>query len=136
METLGSITSSGRAIAVAAFSAIFLTGCGAGGSGTAPASNHLLATTTAAAAPAVAAGSIRVHFHRAAGDTSRWGVYSWDGPAVVNTEWIGGRFMMTHSDDFGGYVDIPVNLTRPAMSFLVTGGSGTKNCESESKRWL
>jgi pullulanase/glycogen debranching enzyme len=131
MVLLSSITSSRRAIGIAALGAVLLAGCGVGGdSGSAQQAPRLLAST-AVVAPPVAPGSIRVHFHRAAGDTGQWGVYSWDGPQNVNYEWIKGRFMMTQADDFGGYVDIPVNQTRPGLSFLVTDGNGTKNCESD-----
>lgn len=83
-----------------------------------------------AAAP-VAAGSIRMHFHRTQGDAAEWGVYSWDGPVTPSPAWISGRFMMTGSDSFGGYVDIPVNTTKSAIWFLVTDGSGNKNCGND-----
>jgi len=106
---------------------------GSDGAGTAVPANKLLAGTLvsgiAAAPPAPA--NIRMHFHRAAGDASQWGVYSWDGPVNPSAGWITGRFMMTQSDDFGGYVDIPVNTAKSAIWFLVTDGSGNKNCGSD-----
>jgi pullulanase/glycogen debranching enzyme len=85
---------------------------------------------TAATSP-VAAGAIRMHYHRAQNDTAQWGVYSWDGPVTPSSAWITDRFMMTQSDSFGGYVDIPVNSTKSAIWFLVTDGSGNKNCGSD-----
>jgi pullulanase/glycogen debranching enzyme len=85
---------------------------------------------TAATSP-VAAGAIRMHYHRAQNDTAQWGVYSWDGPVTPSSAWITDRFMMTQSDSFGGYVDIPVNTTKSAIWFLVTDGSGNKNCGSD-----
>jgi pullulanase/glycogen debranching enzyme len=83
-----------------------------------------------AAAP-VAAGNIRMHFHRTQGDAAQWGVYSWDGPVNPSPAWISGRFMMTQSDSFGGYVDIPVDTGKSAIWFLVTDGSGNKNCGND-----
>jgi pullulanase/glycogen debranching enzyme len=85
----------------------------------------------AAASSPVAAGAIRMHYHRAQNDTAQWGVYSWDGPVTPSSAWITDRFMMTQSDSFGGYVDIPVNTTKSAIWFLVTDGSGNKNCGSD-----
>jgi len=84
-----------------------------------------------AAAAAVAPATIRMHFHRAGGNYGDWGVYSWDGPVNPSTAWISTRFMMTQSDSFGGYVDIPVNTSKSAIWFLVTDGSGNKNCGSD-----
>jgi pullulanase len=110
-----------------------LAGCGAGSGngdagkarmGGAPAS----ASATAAAIAPVAPGSIRMHFHRTQGDEAQWGVYSWDGPVNPSSAWISTRFMMTGSDSFGGYVDIPVNTAKSAIWFLVTDGGGNKNC--------
>jgi pullulanase/glycogen debranching enzyme len=120
-------------VAVAACASLLLAGCGAGDparqatqSGT-----RLLATSAAAAAPAVAPGSIRMHFHRVQNDTAQWGVYSWDGPQHPSSAWIADRFMMTNSDGFGGYVDIPLAAGKSAIWFLVTDGNGTKNCGAD-----
>jgi pullulanase len=88
------------------------------------------AVRMAAAAP-VAPATIRMHYHRAQNDTAQWGVYSWDGPVHPSSAWITDRFMMTSSDSFGGYVDIPVNTSKSAIWFLVTDGSGNKNCGSD-----
>ncbi|MYM97042.1 pullulanase-associated domain-containing protein, partial [Duganella vulcania] len=108
-----------------------LAACGGNDSAsTAAPANKLLASMMVAAAPPAPA-SIRMHFHRAAGDASQWGVYSWDGPVNPSAGWITGRFMMTQGDDFGGYVDIPVNTAKSAIWFLVTDGSGNKNCGSD-----
>ncbi|MRW86839.1 pullulanase-type alpha-1,6-glucosidase [Pseudoduganella sp. FT26W] len=89
------------------------------------------AMAASAAATPVAAGAIRMHYHRAQNDTAQWGVYSWDGPVTPSSAWITDRFMMTQSDSFGGYVDIPVNTAKSAIWFLVTDGSGNKNCGSD-----
>ncbi|MCC2970578.1 pullulanase-type alpha-1,6-glucosidase [Massilia sp. IC2-476] len=88
------------------------------------------ATATTAAAP-VAPGTIRIHFRRVQNDAAQWGVYSWDGPANPSSAWITDRFMFTQSDSFGGWVDIPLAAGKTALWFLVTDGSGTKNCGAD-----
>jgi pullulanase/glycogen debranching enzyme len=88
------------------------------------------AVRMSAAAP-VAPATIRMHYHRAQNDTAQWGVYSWDGPLHPSSAWITDRFMMTSSDSFGGYVDIPINTSKSAIWFLVTDGNGTKNCGAD-----
>ncbi len=110
-----------------------LAGCGGGSAG---GENKVLmaSAATASVAPAippVAPGSIRMHFHRTQGDEAQWGVYSWDGPTNPSSAWITTRFMMTGADSFGGYVDIPVNTAKSAIWFLVTDGSGNKNCGAD-----
>jgi pullulanase/glycogen debranching enzyme len=58
-------------------------------------------------------------------------VYSWDGPLHPSSAWITDRFMMTNSDGFGGYVDIPLAAGKSAIWYLVTDGNGTKNCGAD-----
>jgi pullulanase-type alpha-1,6-glucosidase len=72
-----------------------------------------------------------MHYHRAQNDTAQWGIYAWDGPVTPSSTWITDRFMMTQSDSFGGYADIPVNTSKSAIWFLLTDGSGNKNCGSD-----
>ncbi len=110
-----------------------LAACGGSDSASsaAPSAKLLGGVMLASAATPPAPANIRMHFHRAAGDAGLWGVYSWDGPVNPSPGWISGRFMMTQSDDFGGYVDIPVNTAKSAIWFLVTDGSGNKNCGSD-----
>jgi len=113
-----------------------LAGCGAGSdiadAGKVRMGNTASASASAAATVApVAPGSIRMHFHRTQGDEAQWGVYSWDGPVNPSSAWISTRFMMTGTDSFGGYVDIPVNTAKSAIWFLVTDGSGNKNCGAD-----
>jgi pullulanase-type alpha-1,6-glucosidase len=116
-----------------------LAACGAGSDSQTPAQPQAMklmggavrSAAVTAAAPAVAAATIRMHYHRAQNDTAQWGVYSWDGPVNPSPAWITGRFMMTSSDDFGGYVDIPINTSKSAIWFLVTDGSGNKNCGAD-----
>ncbi|MBW8899663.1 MAG: pullulanase-type alpha-1,6-glucosidase [Massilia sp.] len=93
--------------------------------------NRMLATSAAAAAMPVAPGAIRMHFHRVQNDAAQWGVYSWDGPQHPSSAWIADRFMFTNSDGFGGYVDIPLAAGKSAIWYLVTDGSGTKNCGAD-----
>src|SRR5471030_2662415 len=110
-----------------------LAACGGSDSASsaAPSAKLLGGKMLAAVATPPAPANIRMHFHRAAGDASQWGVYSWDGPVNPSPGWISGRFMMTQGDDFGGYVDIPVNTAKSAIWFLVTDGSGNKNCGTD-----
>ncbi|HWW69843.1 MAG TPA: pullulanase-type alpha-1,6-glucosidase [Duganella sp.] len=109
-----------------------LASCGGGTSDdtSAPAAKMLAATVVAAASPQ-AAGTIRMHYHRAQGDEALWGVYSWEGPVTPSPAWITGRFMLTQADAFGRYVDIPVDTAKPAIAFLLTDGSGNKNCGND-----
>jgi pullulanase/glycogen debranching enzyme len=120
-------------LAAAACAALLLTGCGAGDAAQAnsQSGNRLLAASTAAAATPVAPGTIRMHFHRVQNDTAQWGVYSWDGPQHPSSAWITDRFMFTNSDGFGGYVDIPLAAGKSAIWYLVTDGSGSKNCGAD-----
>ncbi len=92
---------------------------------------HAQQQPAAGVTEAVAPGTIRIHFRRVQGDTAQWGVYSWDGPASPSSAWITDRFMFTRSDAFGGYVDIPLAAGKTALWFLVTDGSGTKNCGAD-----
>ena len=122
-------------LAVAAYASLLLAGCGAGdtGGGATGAGPRQLATGVTAAATPVAPGSIRMHFHRVQNDAAQWGVYSWDGPQTPSAAWIADRFMFTNSDGFGGYVDIPLAAGKSAISFLVTDGSGNKNCGADQR---
>jgi pullulanase-type alpha-1,6-glucosidase len=123
-------------VATGTLSALVACGGGTGGDSAAtPAATRLggrvAMGAAAAAATPPAAGSIRMHYHRAQGDTAQWGVYSWDGPLNPSPAWISGRFMMTQGDSFGGYVDIPVDTAKSAIWFLVTDGGGNKNCGND-----
>ena len=63
-------------LAMAAGMVAALGGCGGGdeaGQGSASGS-RFLAETGSAAGPAVAAGTIRMHYHRIQGDSAQWGV--------------------------------------------------------------
>jgi pullulanase len=132
MHSFGSFTSPLLRLLAACCAAVAVTGCGAGSAETdpAPQSTRLLASVVSSAAPQ-AAGTIRMHYRRVQGDTSQWGVYSWDGPQNPSSAWITDRFMMSNTDSFGGYVDIPVNISKSAIWFLVTDGYGNKNCGND-----
>ncbi|CAN7275570.1 pullulanase-type alpha-1,6-glucosidase [Massilia sp. LjRoot122] len=99
--------------------------------GSLPAATAFAQQPSATAAAAVAPGSIRIHFRRTQNDVAQWGVYSWDGPANPSSAWITDRFMFTGLDAFGGYVDIPLAAGKTALWFLVTDGTGTKNCGAD-----
>ena len=110
MHFMRSITS--RLYIVAAASALLLSGCGGGDSAQAPQATVLAATTQSTA---LTPATVRIHFRRAQHDEAAWGVYSWWGPVHPSPAWITGRFMMSNSDSFGGYVDIPVDTSKGSM---------------------
>lgn len=129
MRSIRSITSRLRlAIAVSA-SALLLAACGGSEPGVETKPTQRLATTTIQTA--IAPATVRMHFRRAQHDESSWGVYSWWGPVNPSPAWITGRFMMTGSDTFGGYVDIPIDTAKTSIWFLLTDGFGNKNCGSD-----
>ena len=132
MPYFGSFSSSILRTAGAFATAVILAACGGNGAepGAAAQAPKLLASVVSLA-PAPAAGTIRMHYRRVQGDASQWGVYSWDGPQNPSSAWIADRFMMTQSDSFGSYVDIPVNASKSAIWFLVTDGYGNKNCGND-----
>jgi len=130
--SLSSITSHARVILLACASASMLAACGGGSDSTPTAQAPIFAAQSATRSlVALAPATIRMHFRRAQRDEAQWGVYSWSGPAKPSSQWITDRFMMTSSDAFGGYVDIPVDTSKSAIWFLVTDGGGNKNCQSD-----
>ena len=131
MTILSSFTSPLRIAALITGTVISLAACGGGGADSAQGPTPKLLATAGAVNAVQAPATIRMHYHRAQGDTAQWGVYSWDGPVTPSPAWITGRFMMTSTDAFGGYVDIPVNTAKTAIHFLVTDGNGNKNCGND-----
>ena len=136
----GSLTSR-LGIVLAACAGLLLSACGSGDTATqqgGQSGTRLLAvgSSVAAATAPVAAGNIRMHFHRVQNDAAQWGVYSWDGPQTPSAAWITDRFMFTQADAFGGYVDIPLAAGKSAIAFLVTDGSGSKNCGADQHAGL
>ena len=132
MPNFGSFSSSIFRTASGFAAAILFAACGGNGAESAAGEQptRLLASGVSAST-AQAAGTIRIHYRRVQGDASQWGVYSWDGPQNPSSAWITDRFMMTQSDSFGSYVDIPVNTGKSALHFLVTDGAGNKNCGND-----
>ncbi|MDP9108178.1 MAG: DUF3372 domain-containing protein, partial [Pseudomonadota bacterium] len=131
MTILSSFTSPLRIAALITGTVISLAACGGGGADSAQSPTPKMLATAGAVNAVQAPATIRMHYHRAQGDTAQWGVYSWDGPVTPSPAWITGRFMMTSTDAFGGYVDIPVNTAKTAIHFLVTDGNGNKNCGND-----
>ncbi|MES2151500.1 MAG: alpha-1,6-glucosidase domain-containing protein [Pseudomonadota bacterium] len=110
--------------------AVLLSACGGG----APASAVPTPTPTPVPVPVtppVAAATLRLHFHRTQGDTAGWGVYAWEGPKTPSAAWITDRFLFDKTDAFGAYVDVPLAGAATVFKFLVTDGSGNKNCGSD-----
>jgi pullulanase len=108
-----------------------LTGCGGADSGSSAAAPKVVTASATRAQFALAPATVRFHFRRTQHDESQWGVYSWSGPVNPSTDWITTRFMMSGSDSFGGFVDIPVDTSKSSISFLVTDGWGNKNCGND-----
>ncbi|WP_426209908.1 alpha-1,6-glucosidase domain-containing protein [Massilia sp. TWP1-3-3] len=112
--------------------AAFLSACGgnaADSSSPPPKQQPRVMATFAASVQAPA--SVRMHFRRAQHDEAQWGVYSWWGPVYPSPAWISGRFMLTGTDSFGGFVDIPIDTAKTSIWFLVTDGDGNKNCGND-----
>lgn len=108
-----------------------LAACGAGADQAAAPTAARTAAAVVSTIPAVAPATVRMHFRRAQHDEAQWGVYSWWGPVNPSSAWITDRFMMTGSDAFGGYVDIPIDAGKGSIWFLVTDGAGNKNCGND-----
>lgn len=132
MKSLGSITSRLTQLLTACAAGVLLAACGGNSAEpVAQVSQSFTQSATRGSVAAQAPGTIRMHFHRAQGDERDWGVYSWWGPANPSSAWITDRFMMTGSDAFGGYVDIPLDTAKTSIWFLVTDGFGNKNCGND-----
>lgn len=106
--------------------ALALTACGGGG-GDSPAPPPAPAAPTPPpppAVPPVAAATMRVHYLRADASYTGWGVYSWEGPKTVYSDWPSGdKYRFDKTTDFGVYVDIPVDTAKTQMQFLINKGT-------------
>ena len=131
MRTVRSITSRLRLALALGVSAAFLTGCGGNATDTSVETTQLKTSSAARGMAALSPATVRMHFRRAQRDEAQWGVYSWWGPTTPSAVWIQDRFMMTGVDAFGGYVDIPVDTSKSSIWFLLTDGSGNKNCGND-----
>jgi pullulanase len=132
MRITRSITSRLRLLLAAGVSVALLAACGGGADqASQPAASRTAASIVSSSVPAIAPSTVRMHFRRAQHDEAQWGVYSWWGPVHPSSAWITDRFMMTASDAFGGYVDIPIDTSKGSIWFLVTDGSGNKNCGND-----
>lgn len=133
MRSLRSITSRLRlAIAVGASAAV-VAGCGGNPAESTSPAPQARTLAVLASSVALAPATVRMHFRRVQHDEALWGVYSWVGPVNPSPGWITGRFMMTGTDAFGGFVDIPVDTSIAGMSFLLTDGFGNKSCGSDQR---
>ncbi|MEJ7807365.1 MAG: pullulanase-associated domain-containing protein, partial [Telluria sp.] len=127
-----SITSHLRLALAIGAGAILVSGCG-GNAADSPSTlpSQQPRTMALVASSVQAPATVRMHFRRAQHDEAQWGVYSWWGPVNPSPGWISGRFMMTGTDSFGGFVDIPVDTAKTSIWFLVTDGYGNKNCGND-----
>ena len=64
---------------------------------------------SAASAPPIPAGDVRIHYFRPDSNYSGWAIYTWD--AHPTPGWCSGEVQMTGTDSFGVYFDVPVDPT-------------------------
>lgn len=98
---------------------LLVAGCGGGGGSGESAGGD----AGGAAPPPVAAATMRVHYQRADSAYDGWGVYAWQGPSTVYTDWPSGdKYRFTQADAWGRFVDIPVDTRQSALLFLLNKG--------------
>jgi pullulanase/glycogen debranching enzyme len=79
------------------------------------------------------AGTVRIHYNRAAADYGGWAVYTWNGaldpsPAYPSLDAPDG------SDDFGVFFNVAVKPDATFLNFILHGpGGGPKNCGDDMK---
>ena len=132
MRNIRSITSHIKLALAIGAGAVVLAGCGGNAAETSSAAPSQQPRNMAVLASSVQApATVRMHFRRLQRDEAKWGIYSWWGPVNPSQAWIFDRFMMTGTDSFGGFVDIPIDTAKSSIWFLVTDGNGNKNCEND-----
>jgi pullulanase/glycogen debranching enzyme len=77
------------------------------------------ATIQAAAAGDGGATSLRIHYHRPAGDYAGWQLHTWN--AAVSPTWNAG-WAPTGSDDFGDYWDVALAASTGTVGYLFHDG--------------
>ena len=83
------------------------------------------AATTVAAAPGGGAGVATLHYHRADGNYTGWGLHLW-GDAIadgVGTAWDQPR-APTRFDDFGAVFEIPLADPAASLNYIIHQPSG------------
>lgn len=79
------------------------------------------------------AGTVRIHYNRAAGDFDGWAVYTWNGaldpsPAYPSVDGPDG------SDEFGVFFDVAVKPDATFLNYILHGpGGGPKNCAADMR---
>lgn len=95
---------------------VCLIACGGGGGSS--------SSNSAPAVAPVAAGTLRVHYHRADQAYAGWGVYAWQGPQVLYLSWPSGdKYRFDQTDPYGEFVDIPLDPTQTQFRFLINQGT-------------
>jgi len=95
-----------------------LSACGGGGGGGGGSDGG------GAAGDPLAAATVRVHYQRTDAAYTGWGVYSWEGPKTVYSDWPSGdKYRFNKTDAYGSYVDIPLDVTKAQLKFLLNKGS-------------
>jgi len=111
---------------------LLLSGCGGGGGGSSSGGGNGNGT-------GISAGTMRVHYYRADGTYTNWGVYSWQGPKVPTTNWPNTPYIFanTDSDGWGKYADIAMDTTQSSIQFLIIQTvSAAKDCSSNQQATL
>ena len=114
-----------RALTVGACVAatVWLAACGGGGGDSAPGDGD-----GGSGSGGVPAETMRVHYQRADNAYSDWAVYAWNGPVNPSKDWPGTpRYVFSNTDGYGGFVDIPLNLSAGKMDFLLNNADGGKD---------
>ena len=117
------------ALSLLAGATLSLSGCSSGGSSGGSGGGN----------GAVPAATMRVHYQRADGNYTNWGVYSWQGPKSPTTNWPNTPYLFTNTDGdgWGKYVDIAMDITQTTMQFLIIQtSSGNKDCPNNQQATL
>jgi pullulanase/glycogen debranching enzyme len=74
--------------------------------------------------PPVAAATVRIHYLRDDAAYDGWGVYAWEGPKTVYSDWPSGdKYRFTQTDSTGRFADIPIDTAKAAFKFVVNKGT-------------
>jgi pullulanase len=85
-----------------------------------------------AAAPA---GTVRIHYHREAGDYAGWAVYTWNG-ALVPSPFYPSTHTFDGNDSFGVFFDVRVKPDATLLNFILHAAGGSpKNCTTNDMQF-
>src|SRR5437868_13293837 len=91
----------------------------------------LLLSVTAATGFAQTAPTVRIHYHRTAGDYSGWQLYTWYGALNPSPQWNPAQ-PPDGADTFGDFFDVPSITTDAGLNFILHDVTGNiKNCPND-----